>query len=670
MKIKYKILLIISLLIFFFSIVFIIVHYNNQKKALLDGIDSKLQTVAYFANDILPKNYHDKIIDQSSVSKEEYLKIVSQYNRLCLKLNIQYIWSVLIHNDQVVFTSGTSTSKDVSKGDYALFFDIHTNPKAFKTAFQTMKIQHSSFHNKWGDGRMVLIPQFDRKGRKFIFGASMSINDVSTKLHETVLNSLFIGLYMLLGGIFFSFIIAYSLSQPLEKLEYTATNIAKGKLNQNVEIKGGHELVSLSKSINYMSQSISEKIFKIETHNQTLEHEIKERKKAEELLRESKEKLALHVKHTPVGIIDFNTNSEMQSWNPACEKIFGYTADEMIGQNYNILISDEQQRSIYLVWNEISNEKVTENISDNIRKDGITIVCKWTNTLLKNEEGKIIGITALCEDITTQVKHKEALETTIEKRTQELMIAKEEAEFADRAKSEFLSNISHEIRTPVHQILSYSKFGVDKIDKVKKDKLFHYFSKIGTVGKNLLALMNNLLDLSKLESGKMDYNMEMTHLQNIVSNTIGEFNSLIDEKGLILEKSIARSISPINCDEIKIGQVVRNLISNAIKFTPRGKKISVTVKPYELPINNKKLVPAVSIIVSDQGIGIPVDELETVFDKFIQSSKTKTGAGGTGLGLAICKEIIQAHNGKIWAENNPEGGATFSFMLPYEQNAE
>jgi hypothetical protein len=106
------------------------------------------------------------------------------------------------------------------------------------------------------------------------------------------------------------------------------------------------------------------------------------------------------------------------------------------------------------------------------------------------------------------------------------------------------------------------------------------------------------------------------------------------------------------------------LFSNAIKFTPSGKKISILVKPSELSINDKELTPVVLFSVRDQGIGIPNDELDVVFDKFVQSSKSKTGSGGTGLGLAICKEIIDAHNSKIWAENNPEEGATFSFMLP------
>jgi signal transduction histidine kinase len=259
------------------------------------------------------------------------------------------------------------------------------------------------------------------------------------------------------------------------------------------------------------------------------------------------------------------------------------------------------------------------------------------------------------------------LEIKVEERTKDYKNAKEEAEQANHRKSEFLANMSHELRTPMHHILAFSQLGIKKIDNLDQDKQLQYFSRINSSGNRLMNLINNLLDLSKLESGRGYYQTKMTNVALILNSLLSDFSLPAEEKSVQFEIKPPTAPTTVLCDEIKIGQVLRNLISNALRYTETEKSISISFGEGEL--GDKKVgthKPALMVSIKDQGVGIPENELESIFDKFIQSSKTKTGAGGTGLGLAICQEIIKDHNGKIWVENNAEGGATFRFLLPYE----
>jgi len=243
---------------------------------------------------------------------------------------------------------------------------------------------------------------------------------------------------------------------------------------------------------------------------------------------------------------------------------------------------------------------------------------------------------------------------------------------ADRVKYEFLANMSHELRTPMHAILSFSNMGSSRLEKVDRTKLGHYFERIRISGNRLLLLLNDLLDLSKLESGKMEFIMEKGDLSSVIQRAIQEVETLCWDKELKIAVKPSPDPTISYFDEEKMLQVIINLLSNAIKFTPNGKQItlffdnSLSAKPKGQHLSTDLM----TLVVDDQGLGIPPGEETTIFDKFIQSNKTKTGADGTGLGLSIVQEIIHAHNGYIIATGNPDGGARFRVSLPLIERAE
>jgi PAS domain S-box-containing protein len=294
---------------------------------------------------------------------------------------------------------------------------------------------------------------------------------------------------------------------------------------------------------------------------------------------------------------------------------------------------------------------------------------------LFNAQGQFAGYRGVGRDVTEARRMaRELLEShdnltlMVRERTFDLETAKDAAERANQSKSEFLANMSHELRTPLHAMMSFSHLGMTKALTAAPERLQNYFEKINAAGTRLLSLVNSLLDLSKLEAGKMELNLVQHDLVALTHEVCNELTPLLEKSQLRFELPPRSLQAPAQIDVMRITQMLRNLVSNAIKFSRTGKPISIEIVETHMPLGRRATdnipQPAWQLTVFDEGVGIPEGELETVFDKFVQSSKTKTGAGGTGLGLSITREIVEWHKGRIRAYNRPTGGAAFEVLLP------
>ncbi|MBP8979648.1 MAG: PAS domain S-box protein [Syntrophobacterales bacterium] len=380
--------------------------------------------------------------------------------------------------------------------------------------------------------------------------------------------------------------------------------------------------------------------------------DITARRQAEEELR----KLSQAVKQSPVAVIITTPDGKMDYVNPRFTELTGYTAAEAAGQNPRILKSGEKTAAEYReLWETICSGRIWQGVFHNRKKDGGYYWASASISPIKNASGEITHFVGIQEDITSLKMTEQALKE-----------AKEAAEAANIAKSEFLAGMSHEIRTPMNAIIGMAELLAETPLNPEQQQYLQIFR---SAGESLLSLINDILDLSKVEAGRLILDTSPFHLGEVVEKTCEIMSVRAHQKGIELACRIAPDVSmDLLGDAPRLQQVLINLIGNAVKFTDKGEVIvQVDCAEADRP-SGKDNECLLHFSVRDTGIGIPADKQERIFERFTQADASTTKKyGGTGLGLTISRQLVELMGGRIWLESEFGRGSVFHFTARFRR---
>ncbi|WMW21346.1 response regulator [Methanolobus mangrovi] len=448
---------------------------------------------------------------------------------------------------------------------------------------------------------------------------------------QSVIAYLFYAILFL--GIVYGIVLIFSLENyvlsRLSVLSRNLTAITKdGTLSSRVKMDGNDELYDLSENINYMLETLENKENKIQ--------------QAEQISRKRMESIVENI-ISGVLVIDEQTH-QITDVNPVAEEIIGLPRNKIVGNLCHEFVCPAEKGKC-----PISDLGKTVNRSEriliNAKGEKIPILKSVATVALSDKK-------YLIESFVDLSKIKEA--------ENEIIQAKIVAESANRAKSDFLATMSHELRTPLNSIIGFSDLILEGNAGELTDPQSRYITNISTSGKHLLSLINNVLDLSKIEAGKMELYLEEFPVEETLIEVKQLMTTLANKKGITVNYNVDQPVTMICADKIKLKQILYNLISNAIKFTPQHGTIDVNVEALE---------NIVRFSVKDNGIGISEEGLARLFQPFTQlDSAANRQYEGSGLGLTLVKRFVELHKGRIWVESEPGKSTTFTFELPLDEN--
>ncbi len=429
----------------------------------------------------------------------------------------------------------------------------------------------------------------------------------------------------------------------------------------------------LERKVDERTRELAEAKVKLEEYSQTLEEQVARRTAENTRLYAStqrqKQYLEALLQNSPVAIVTGHLNERqcliITSCNPAFERLFGYPQAEITGCDLDDLIATQAMRAEALGYSQRAAKEGVHAYGRRCRRDGSLVDVEFFGVAVETA-GERPLIMAIYNDVTERVQAE-----------RQLREAMEAAEAANRAKGTFLANVSHELRTPLNAVIGYSEMLQEQVQGTALADCVPDLQKITTAGRQLLALISDILDLSKIEAGKMTLALETFDIASLVQDVAITMQPLVEQNANTLQVSLAEGLGEMHSDATKVRQVLLNLLGNANKFTQHGRlTLTVTAGPspasgdqFEAPegldSGGNGRLRCISFCIGDTGIGMTPEQMGHLFQPFTQADDSTTRRyGGTGLGLAISHRFCKMMGGDIAVVSEAGKGSTFTVCLP------
>lgn len=607
MKLRTKILLGFGATLFLVVVVWLWAIYN-------------LSRLGNTSDAILRENY------RSILAAENMIDTMERQDSAILLLLLGYREEGLaqFQTNEIEFLQWLARAKDniTIDGEAGIVTAIEEGYRAFLVAFARLRdLEITDVEAATAYYHESVLPQFQTVRDNSI--ALRELNqqtmvDASQRTQQlaqrAVWSTMAVGVTATLLGLIFSLWLSWILVSPLRAMARATDRIADGDYDVTLDIQARDEIGQLASKIQTMS-------YKLKTfHRMNVGQVIEEKRRSEAIIRSIRD-----------GIVVVNADLDIVAINPEAAQIFQVTPQDVLGSHFYDAIAEQR---LYECLREALKQGAPPHLAEEdalftVAHDDTTAYYRFAVTPVKTESGSMLGVVLLLQDITN---------------LKEL----------DQLKSDFVATASHELRTPLTSMAMSIELlrerAAGKLSE-REQQLLHAAAEDVS---RLRALVTDLLDLSKIESGRMEMEFERVDAQFLVDKAISPFEEQAARQEIELSGQVAEETAPVRADPNKIVWVLTNLIANALRYTDAGGHIQVSATQMDGHVH---------FAVSDDGAGIPLVYQSKIFDKFVQINDERA-TGGSGLGLAICREMVKAHGGAIWVDSQPGLGSIFTFSLP------